>query len=273
MNLDLSKVDIAKSFTQLDMLKSIAPIAGVINGKLNSTINLSGNLDAMEMTPDLKTISGNLIGQLLSTTVNANNSQLLSSLSSNVKFIDVNKLNLNDVKAALAFNNGKVSLKPLDLKYQDVKVTVGGTHGFDQSMNYDLKFDVPAKYLGPEVGKLLAKLTPAEQGKLDNVPVNATMTGNFKNPKVSTDMKQAVTNVTTQLVKYQKDKLLNQGTSALGGLFGGPKTNTSGTTTPKDTTKTTAPKVKDEVKNAATDAIKGLFGKKKKEEPKPTTTP
>lgn len=270
MNLGLNKVDIAKSFTQLDMLKSIAPIAGVINGKLNSTINLSGNLDAMEMTPDLKTLSGNLLGQLLSTTVNANNSQLLSSLSSNVKFIDVNKLNLNDVKAALSFENGRVTVKPIDLKYQDVKVTVGGTHGFDQTMNYNLKFDVPAKYLGPEVGKLLAKLTPAEQGKLDNVPVNATMTGNFKSPKITTDTKQAVTNVTMQLVKYQKDKLLNQGASALGGLFGGPKNN-SGGTTPKDTTKTATPKP--DIKTTATNAIKDLFGKKKKEEPKSTTTP
>ncbi len=78
-------------------------------------------------------------------------------------------------------------------------------------------------------------------------------------------MKQAVTNVTTQLVQYQKDKLLNQGTSALGNLFGGPKTNTSGTeTTPKDTTKTTPPKVKEDIKNTATNAIKDLFGKKKK---------
>jgi AsmA-like protein len=272
MNLDLSKVDIGKSFTQLDMLKSIAPIAGVVNGKLNSTIKLSGNLDAIELTPDLKTLSGNLIGQLLSTTVNPNNSQLLSSLSSNVKFIDVNKLNLNDVKAALSFDNGRVSVKPMDLKYQDIKVTVGGTHGFDQSMNYNLKFDVPAKYLGPEVGKLLAKLTPAEANKLDNVPLNVGMTGNFKNPKVSTDMKQAVTNVTTQLVKYQKDKLMNQGTSALGGLFGGTKGNTG--TTPKDTTKTpTTSPTKSDVKNAATNAIKDLFGKKKKEEPKPTQTP
>lgn len=274
MNLGLDKVDIAKSFTQLDMLKSIAPIAGAIEGRLNSTINLSGNLDAMEMTPDLKTISGDLLGQLLTAKVNAQNSQMLSSLASNVKFIDVNKLNLNDLKAALSFNNGRVNLKPVDLKYQDVKVSIGGTHGFDQSMNYNLKFDVPAKYLGPEVGKLLAKLTPAEQGKLDNVPVNATMTGNFKSPKVSTDMKQAVTNVTNQLIQYQKDKLLNQGTSALGNLFGGPKTNTSGTeTTPKDTTKTTPPKVKEDIKNTATNAIKDLFGKKKKEEPKQQQTP
>ncbi|ESU29472.1 putative outer membrane protein [Flavobacterium limnosediminis JC2902] len=267
MNLGLNKVDIAKSFTQLDMLKSIAPIAGVIDGKLNSTIKLSGNLDAMEMTPDLKTISGDLFGQLLSTRVNAQNSQLLSSLASNVKFIDVNKLNLNDVKVALAFDNGRVNVKPIDLKYQDVKVTVGGTHGFDQSMNYNLKFDVPAKYLGPEVGKLLSKLTPAEQGKLENVPVNATMTGSFKSPKVTTDMKQAVTNVTTQLVNYQKNKLINQGTSALGNLLGGTKGNTS---TPKDTTKTATPKP--DVKSAAESAIRGLLGgKKKKEEPKPQT--
>ncbi|WP_442787486.1 AsmA family protein [Flavobacterium suncheonense] len=275
MNLGLDKVDIAKSFTQLDMLKSIAPIAGVIEGKLNSTINLSGNLDAMEMTPDLKTISGDLLGQLLTTKVNTQNSQMLSSLTSNVKFLDVSKLNLNDVKAALSFENGRVNLKPIDLKYQDIKVTVGGTHGFDQSMNYNLKFDVPAKYLGPEVTKLLAKLTPAEQGKLDNVPVNATMTGSFKSPKVATDMKQAVTNVTTQLIQYQKDKLLNQGTSALGNLFGGgtkPSTNDQGTTT--DSTKTAAPpKVKDEIKNTATNAIKDLFGKKKKEEPKQQQTP
>ncbi|WP_313806523.1 AsmA-like C-terminal region-containing protein [Flavobacterium sp.] len=273
MNLGLDKVDIAQSFTQLDMLKSIAPIAGVLEGKLNSTINLSGNLDAMEMTPDLKTISGNLLGQLLTTKVNAQNSQMLSALTSNVKFLDVSKLNLNDVKAALSFDNGRVNLKPIDLKYQDVKVTIGGTHGFDQSMNYNLKFDVPAKYLGPDVSKLLAKLTPAEQGKLDNVPVNATMTGNFRSPKVSTDMKQAVTNVTTQLIKYQKDKLLNQGTSALGGLFGGPKSNTATQGATTDTTKTaTPPKPKDAIKNTATNAIKDLFGKKKKEEPK-TQTP
>ena len=99
------------------------------------------------MTPDLKTLSGDLLGQLLSTTVNSSNSTLLSALDSNLNFIDLKKLNLNDLKAALTFKDGKVTVKPFDLKYQDIKVTVGGTHGFDQLMNYNLKFDVPAKYL------------------------------------------------------------------------------------------------------------------------------
>ncbi len=257
MNLNLDKVDIAKSFTQLDMLKKIAPIAGVINGKLNSTIKLSGNLDAVEMTPDLKTISGDLLGQLLSTTVNPNNSQMLTALTQNVKFLDINKLNLNDIKAALSFDNGKVTVKPFKIKYQDINAEIGGSHGFDQSMNYNIKMDVPAKYLGTEVNKLLSKLTPADAAKIESVPITALMTGNFKNPKVSTDMKQASTNLASQIVKLQRDKLLNQGTGALGNILGGGKKD------PADTSKTKDPK-KDDIKNAATDAIKGLFGKKKK---------
>lgn len=252
MNLAMNTVDIQQTFTQLEMMKKIAPIAGVINGKLNSTIKLSGKLDAMEMTPDLNSISGDLIGQLLSTTVNEKTSPLLSKLDENVKFIDLSKLNLNDLKAALTFKDGKVNVKPFDIKYQDIKVNVGGQHGFDQTMNYNIKFDVPAKYLGTDANKLIAKLTPAESAKLENIPVNAVLSGNFKNPKVSTDMKQAITNLTTQLVKQQKDKLINQGTSALGNLLNNTKS--------KDTVKT---KKNEENINKAKDVLNGIFGKKK----------
>ncbi|EKT4519660.1 AsmA family protein [Flavobacterium psychrophilum] len=256
MNLDLNKVDIAKTFTQLDMLKKIAPIAGIINGKLNSNIKLSGNLNAIEMTPDLNTISGDLLGQLLSTTVNSSNSKVLSALGAQVKFLDVSKLNLNDIKAAISFNDGKVTVKPFKIKYQDIVAEIGGSHGFDQNMNYNIKMDVPAKYLGAEVNKVLVKLTPADAAKIDNIPITALVTGNFANPKVSTDMKQASTNLASQILKSQKDKLINQGASALGNLLGGGKKD------PADTTKTKDPK-KEAIKNAAGDLLNGLFGKKK----------
>jgi hypothetical protein len=262
MNLGLDKVSIAETFSQLDMMKSIAPITGVINGKLNSTIQLSGDLQN-DMTPNLKTISGDLVGQLLSTTVNEKNSALLSQLGSKVKFLDPSKLNLNDVKASLSFKDGKVTVKPFDIKYQDINVTIAGSHGFDQSMNYNVKFDVPAKYLGSEATSLIAKLTPADQKKIDNIPVNAVLGGNFKQPKITTDMQQASKNLANQVLKIQKDKYIHKGTSALSNLLGGNKANATKT----DTTKTTTPKedLKNTVKDKASDALKGLFGKKKKE--------
>ena len=264
MNLSLNQVDIAQSFTQLDLLKKIAPIAGIVNGKLNSTIKLNGNLTE-SMSPDLKTLTGDLLGQLLSTTVNSSNSTLLTALASNIKFIDVSKINLNDIKAAITFKDGKVNVRPFDIKYKDIKATIGGTHGFDQSMNYSLKFDVPAKYLGSEANELIAKLSPADAVKLESIPVSAVLTGNFSNPKIATDIKTAVTNLTNQLIQQQKERLVKQGTSALTDLINKNKK-------PGDTTKTVLPatkeevqtKVKEEVKTKATDLLNGLFNKKKK---------
>ena len=265
MDLKLNQVDIAQSFTQLDLLKKIAPIAGIINGKLNSSIKLNGNLDATELTPDLKTLTGDLLGQLLSTSVNSSNSTLLTALGSNIKFIDVNKINLNDLKAALTFKDGKVNVKPFDINYKDIKATIGGTHGFDQSMNYNLKFEVPTKYLGSEANALIAKLSPAEAEKVQSIPINALLVGNFTNPKITTDINSAVTKLTTQLVNQQKDRLVKQGTAALTDLLNKNKK-------PGDTTKTVLPatkeevktKVKEEVKTKASDLLNGFFNKKKK---------
>ena len=276
MTLGLKNVDIAQTFTQLEMLKSIAPIAGIINGQLNSTIHVGGNLDAKEMTPNLASITGDLMGQLLSTTVNAQSSTLLTALDNNLNFIDLSKVNLNNLSTYLTFENGKVNLKPFDIKYQDIKLTVGGQHGFDQSINYKLNFDVPAKYLGTEANKLLASLTPADAAKIKNIPINANLTGNFKNPKIQTDTKQAVTALATQLVQMQKDKLVTQGTNALSGLLNGLGNNSN---TPKDTTKTSTPPttqpVKEAIQTKANDILNGLFNKKKKPEPAtpPATTP
>lgn len=258
MNLGFNQVDIAQTFTQLDMMKKIAPIAGIINGKLNSTIKLNGNLDAKELTPDLSSISGDLLGQLLSTTINSKNSTLLNALTSNIKFIDMSKVNLNDIKAALTFENGKVNVKPFDIKYQDIKITVGGTHGFDQTMNYNLKLDVPAKYLGNEANAFIAKMSPADAANLQNIPINAVITGNFSNPKISTDMKTAVTSLATQVANQQKEKLTQKGTSALNDLI-------NKNTKAKDTTqaaKTEKEQKTQEVTKKASDLINGLFKKK-----------
>lgn len=261
MDLGLNTVDIMQTFTQLDMMKKIAPIAGIINGKLNSKIKLSGNLNPTELTPQLNTLTGDLFGQLLSTTVNSSNSTLLSALDDKLNFVDLKKLNLNDLKAAVTFKDGKVTVKPFDLKYQDIKVNIGGTHGFDQSMSYNLKLDVPAKYLGTEANNLIAKLSPADAKKVENVPVNAIIGGSFSAPKITTDVKQATTNLVNNLVKQQKENLTNKGKDALNSII-------SNATKPKtDSTKTD---VKTNVKNTANDLIKGIFGKKKKEEPKKT---
>ncbi|RYJ41227.1 AsmA-like C-terminal region-containing protein [Flavobacterium beibuense] len=276
MDLTLSAVDIVQSFTQLDMLKSIAPIANVLTGKLNSTINVSGNLDSKEMTPDLNSLTGDLLGQLMNTSIKEENSKLLTALDNNLKFIDLSKVNLDNLKTYLSFENGKVNIKPFNIKYQDITVQVGGQHGFDQSINYNVAFDVPAKYLGSDVNKLLSSLNSTDASKI-SVPVNANITGSFDNPKVSTDVSKAVTDLTQQLVKQQTDKYKKEGEDKLketiGGLLGGNKKEEDKTSTTTDQTKTntttnnqTQQTAEDKAKEAGKDLINGLFKKDKKKE-------
>jgi len=254
MDLGLNGMDISQTFSQLNMMKKMAPIAGIVNGKINSKIKLSGNLDPKELTPDVNSLSGDLMGQLLSATVTPEKSTLLTALDNNLNFVNLKNLNLNDVKTALTFTNGKVTVKPFDIKYQDIKVNVGGTHGFDQTMNYTLKLDVPAKYMGTEANALLAKLSPADAKKIETVPVNAILGGNFSNPKISTDVKQATTNLVNNLIKQQKDELVTKGKNSLQDIINNSTKSSS------DSTKTDT---KTSVKKAADDLLNGLFKKKK----------
>jgi hypothetical protein len=251
LDLGLSAVDISETFSQLNTLKTIAPVADVINGKMNSTIKLNGSL-TQEMIPDVKSISGDLMGNILQGSLNKNKSALLTELDNNATFLDLKEINLKDVKAVMSFKNGKVAVKPFTLKHKGISVQIDGSHGFDQNMNYNLKFDVPVKYLGNDVNKLLAKVTPADAKKIESVPVNAFMSGSFKSPKVTTDVQQASKNVASQLIQLQKEKLVQKGTGVLTTILNGNK--------PKDSTKASP---KEQVGNAVKEGLKGLLGKKK----------
>ena len=261
MDLDIDKFNIAESFKSLDLFRALAPIANVIQGQFDSKIHLSGNLNS-DFTPNLNTLSGNMLTKLLSSKISTDKSPLLKGLEQNLNFIDTKKLNLKNLKTALTFKDGKVAIKPFTLNYEDIKIEVSGTHNFDTSLAYDAVIQVPAKYLGNEVASLIADLKD-EDLKNIKIPVSTLFSGKFTDPKIKTDLKAAVSNLTKQLIARQKAKLIDKGkdevTNALEGFLDkNIKT--------KDSTKTDSTKnnTKDAVKDIAKDVLGGLFGKKKK---------
>ena len=209
MDLDINNFNIAKSFKTLDLLNALAPIANAVKGKLNSKISLSGNLNN-DFTPDLNSLTGNLLGELISSTISSKKSPLLQSLEQNMDFLDLKKINLDDIKTSLNFKEGKVVLKPFTLKYEDIKIDISGSHGFDTSLLYDVVVNVPAKYLGKEASQLLSQLDDDDINKI-KVPIAVSISGKFSSPNVRTDLKYAITNLSKQVANNQKDRLINQG--------------------------------------------------------------
>ncbi len=260
MALGINAFDISKSFDKLEMFQVLTPIANALQGKINTNLNVSGKLDE-EFTPMLSTISGDALAEVITSKLMPKNSAVFNALANELSFINLDKLNLKDLKTKLSFADGKVYVKPFTLKYEDIDIEISGGHGFDKTVDYKATFNVPAKYLGSDINKLLSSLSPEDADKL-SVPVTANITGNYTSPAVKTDLTSAVSNLTNQIIELQKEKLLGEGKDkvkdVIGDILGGNKKENDSTATDSSATK------EDPVKDLVNDALGNLFGKKKK---------
>lgn len=291
MKLGMDQLQIGETFKALELFEVLAPIAGVLKGKLNSDITLSGSL-LDDFTPDLTNLSGKVLAELMATDIDSEKAKLLQNLSSKLNFIKLDKLDLKGLKTALNFENGVVQVKPFSIKYEDIEIKVDGSHTFDRKLNYKATLDVPSKYLGDEVNNLIAKL---DDDSLDGltIPVTANIGGNYTSPDITTDLTGGIKSLTTKLIDIQKQKLINKGKDkakdllgdvlgkngnekdpvksedpvrdkakdVLGGILGNNKKDT--TQTKKDSV---PPEQEEVVKEKAKDILGGLLGKKKKKD-------
>jgi len=257
MELDLNDIDIDQSFKELPFLKYLAPIAKALQGNMNTKLSLNGNL-TNDLVPDLTTIAGNALASIVTAEVNPEQTPLLAALSSQLSFLKLDKLNLKDVSTVLTFENGNIQVQPFDFDVEGINVAVAGGHGLDKSMNYNVTMDVPARYLGSDVGTLLAKLDP-EKAENMTVGLPIGLTGSFTNPKISLNTAAAVNTLTKKLLDEQKDDLIEQGTNILGDILGG------NTTTINDSTQTDTPNSAETgTTEVVKDIIGDIFGKKEK---------
>ena len=258
MDLSMDSFDISKSFNGLELLQAIAPIAKALNGKLNTSISLKGNLSE-NYTPKLTTISGNAFAELLTTTLKSTNIDLFNKINEKLTFIDLNKISIDDIKTKLSFDDGKVNVKPFSFNYKEIEITVAGSHGFDQSLDYNATFQIPAKYLGTEVTSLLSQIKSAD-AKNVTIPVSTKITGNFSSPSFTTDLASATKDLVVKLAKIKAQEAIgniNTGSDTVDDILG---TITGGNTTKTDSTVVTPSTTTDKV----TSVLGSLLGNRKK---------
>ncbi len=255
VDLDINEFDINKSLNGMELLSSIAPVAKMFNGKLNTTLTLNGAIND-EMELDLNSITGNALAEVLTTKISPKEGSAFSLLNNKLSFIDLDKLDFKDLRTALKFENGKVIIKPFNIKYNDINIQVAGSHSFTNELSYTTTFDVPAKYFGNQLNGALSKLNNDDIKDI-KVPVIANINGTMSKPKITTNMKESVTNLTNELLQVQKNKLINQGTktatNAIGNIISENKKSNDSTNT------------NNAIQNGVKDVIGGLFKRKKKE--------
>ena len=261
-NLGLETIDIVTAFNDLQLLQNLAPIIQALQGELNTTINLNGDLNN-DLTPRLQSLAGNAAAEILGAQVNPEQTPLLSRLDSQLDFINLDNLNLNNLQTQMSFNNGQVEVQPFDFNIKGIQATVSGTHGFDMNMNYTLALEVPASLLGSDVSNALASLTRQElQNTVITVPVG--LTGNFQNPNINLNMQSAISSLTQEIVERQKENLRDKGRDVITDII-----NRNTNRQPQDTTTTqqqengeeVQPEREEQVKEAARNILGNILGR------------
>jgi hypothetical protein len=140
----------------------------------------------------MKTLRGN--GLFSVTNAELGNSKIVSGITEYLKGAALNSLILQDIAMHVSVDDGKLVVKPFDLKINNYKANVGGSTALDGSIDYDIKLDIPAGQLGTQFNALLGSLT-GNTSSSDIIKVNLGLGGTYDDPKVKllgTDSKDVV---------------------------------------------------------------------------------
>ncbi|MCX8490295.1 MAG: AsmA family protein [Cyclobacteriaceae bacterium] len=256
--LKIENLSIQQAANSFSVVKTYAPIAGLVNGNFGTDFKINGEL-GQDMMPKLNTVAG--AGLIKIAQASLTKSNLVSSITSLTKLNNTDNVSLQDVLMSATIADGRLSVKPFNVKFGDYVTTISGSSGLDKSIDYTLKMMVPARQLGSQFQGFLNQAT-GSQNATSEIPVTIGLTGLFSAPKTTLLMqeqkqqvKEAVTNVAVDKGKeVLKDVIKDTPAKDLiNGILGGG--------TKKDSTKTDTTKA-DPLKEALQNKLNKFFKKK-----------
>jgi hypothetical protein len=205
---DIKNIDIQKAFFAYNTIEKLMPIGRFLDGKLNSQLTISGELNK-DMMPDISSLTGK--GNLLLLEGVLNKFAPLEKIASTLEIKELQAISVKDIKAFFEFAKGKVLVKPFTLKVKDIEMEIGGMHSIDQTIDYFVQMKVPRKYLGSQGNNLLNGL--AEKANSSGIPVklgdmvnlSLKLGGSITNPTIKTDLKEAAGDAAEDLKQQALD--------------------------------------------------------------------
>jgi len=227
MDLALQNIGFREAYTNFASVKSLAPIAQLINGTFNTTLSMSGIL-GKDMMPDLNTLTAAGFIETLNAVIN--NFKPLSEIGNKLNVDYLKQLDLSNTRNWFEIKNGLVTIKPFNVQMRDVAIQIGGSHGLNSEMNYQFLTKTPRLALGSTANAGLDFLAKEAskykvniaQGEFINVRFDVT--GTMSNPKVAfkvlgsdgqSTIKEQAAATLEQSVEKAKDSLRNLGQAEL----------------------------------------------------------
>lgn len=191
---DVKELDVQETFKTFNTVQKLMPIAQFLSGKMSSQLTMTGKL-GKDMSPQLNTLSGD--GNLLLIQGFLKKFAPMDQLANQLNVSALKDISIRDIKNYFAFQNGRMTVNPFRVKMNNFNMLIGGSHGFDQTMDYTMQLALPRALLGQQGNGLVNNLVKQANNKGipvnvgDTVYLNVLLGGNLLKPSVKTDLKEA----------------------------------------------------------------------------------
>jgi hypothetical protein len=199
---DVQQLDVQKTYTAFVTMQQLMPAAKYIAGKFSSKLTMLGKLGA-DMKPDLNTMNGE--GRLQLTNGVLKGFAPTDKLAQTLHLDALKEMPLNDIKTSFSFRNGRVIVDPFPVRLKDIDMEVGGTHGFDQTLDYSIDMKLPRSMLGNDAGNLMntvaanAAAHGATINMKEKIDLPVKVGGTTTSPVIKADVKGALSSTAASL--------------------------------------------------------------------------
>ncbi len=205
--LDVRQIGIRDAFNTFRFVRAYVPIAETVTGMLNTQLGISGLLH-QDMTPVLESIDGSGLFEILSGGIA--NSQVLKLMAERTKIKELSDLKLNDIAGQFEMQDGFLRVKPFDISYKNMVMTVGGRQNIAGFLDYTINLDVPSGMLGQAAYSAISNLTGGAVQPAERIKLNLRLGGTVKEPKLTGGEGGTGSEVKGQLTKAAEDELQNR---------------------------------------------------------------
>jgi hypothetical protein len=201
----ISDFDVQKTGATFVTVQKMAPIVKNCSGKFSSGMKAEGLLD-QHMSPVMESLNG--FGNLKTSTLIVQNFTPLVKVADALKMEKLKKLDVQPVNLTFKFANGRVHVDPFDVSLGGFKSKVGGSNGFDQTIDYTIASDIPRDAFGGAASSVLTNLTSKTGVSAgETIPVEMKIGGTVTNPTVSTDLNKLAAKAMDDLKVKAKEEL------------------------------------------------------------------
>lgn len=227
-NYQMQRLDIEKTFATFNTVEKLMPAGKYISGKMTSHFTVKGKLD-QEMNPQLNSLTGE--GDLLLIDGVLSKFEPIEQLAKKLNIKQLEKISVKDIKNYFRFENGRVNIDPFKFNQGNIAINAGGSHGFDQTLDYVLDLNAPRSIIGSQGNALIndlaakakAKGVPVELG--EQIQLAVKITGTIDKPVIQTNLKESAGNLVDDLkqkveaeVKAKADSLKKVAQDSLNAL-------------------------------------------------------